>query len=94
MHPSWDFPFGAWFPKGETFDMSKLSDADDDVRMCFCGKAQNLQEELIDSWCDIMSYHILLVGGFNPSEKYARQNGNLPQIGVKIFKKYLKLVGA
>ena len=26
----------------------------------------------------------LLVGGFNPSEKYARQNGNLPQIGVKI----------
>ncbi len=29
----------------------------------------------------------LLVGGFNPSEKYDRQNGNLPQIGVKIFKK-------
>ncbi len=25
-----------------------------------------------------------LVGGFNPSEKYDRQNGNLPQIGVKI----------
>ena len=25
-----------------------------------------------------------LVGGFNPSEKYARQNDNLPQIGVKI----------
>ena len=25
-----------------------------------------------------------LVGGFNPSEKYARQNGNLAQIGVKI----------
>ena len=25
-----------------------------------------------------------LVGGFNPSEKYARQNGNLPQIGLKI----------
>ena len=24
-----------------------------------------------------------LVGGFNPFEKYARQNGNLPQIGVK-----------
>ena len=24
------------------------------------------------------------VGGLNPSEKYARQNGNLPQIGVKI----------
>ena len=25
----------------------------------------------------------LLVGGFNPFEKYARQNGNLPQIEVK-----------
>ena len=25
-----------------------------------------------------------LVGGFNPFEKYARQNGKLPQIGVKI----------
>ena len=27
-----------------------------------------------------------LVGGFNPCEKYARQIGNLPQIGVKISK--------
>ena len=27
-----------------------------------------------------------LVGGFNPSEKYDRQIGNLPQIGVKINK--------
>jgi len=26
----------------------------------------------------------ILVGGFNPFEKYARQNGNLPRIGVKI----------
>ncbi len=25
-----------------------------------------------------------LVGGFSPIEKYARQNGNLPQVGVKI----------
>ena len=25
-----------------------------------------------------------LVGGFSPFEKYARQNGSLPQIGVKI----------
>ena len=25
-----------------------------------------------------------LVGGFNPIEKYARQNGNLPQLGVNI----------
>ena len=24
------------------------------------------------------------VGGFNPSEKYDRQNENLPQVGVKI----------
>ena len=29
-----------------------------------------------------------LVGGFNPSEKYARENGNLPQIGEN--KKYVK----
>ena len=28
--------------------------------------------------------YISLVGGFNPSEKYARQIGNLPSIGVKI----------
>ena len=27
---------------------------------------------------------LVLVGGFNPSEKYARQIGNLPQIGVRI----------
>ena len=25
-----------------------------------------------------------IVGGFNPCEKYARQIGNLPQVGVKI----------
>ena len=25
-----------------------------------------------------------LVGGFNPFEKYARQNWNLPQVGMKI----------
>ena len=29
-------------------------------------------------------FQIYLVGGFNPFEKYARQIGNLPQIGVKI----------
>ena len=29
---------------------------------------------------------VFLVGGFNPFEKYARQIGNLPQIGVKIPK--------
>ena len=28
--------------------------------------------------------NISLVGGFNPSEKYDRQIGNIPQIGVKI----------
>ena len=33
-----------------------------------------------ESW----SFHHLLVGGFNPFEKYARQNGDLPQVGVKI----------
>ena len=27
---------------------------------------------------------MILVGRFNPSEKYARQIGNLPQVGVKI----------
>jgi len=27
--------------------------------------------------------HPFLVGGFNPSEKYARQIGSFPQIGVK-----------
>jgi len=26
----------------------------------------------------------LLVGGFNPFEKYVRQLGNLPQVGVNI----------
>ena len=31
-----------------------------------------------------MSNKSHLVGGFNPFEKYARQNGNLPQIGVNI----------
>ena len=33
--------------------------------------------------------YIIQVGGFNPSEKYARQIGHLPQIGLKIIK-YLK----
>ncbi len=27
----------------------------------------------------------VLVGGFNPFEKYARQMGSFPQIGVKII---------
>ena len=35
----------------------------------------------------LLSYvSMLLVGGFNPSQKYDRQNGNLPWIGVKIPK--------
>ena len=34
--------------------------------------------------------HTVLVGSFNPFEKYERQNGSLPQVGVKI-KKSLKL---
>ena len=33
-------------------------------------------------------FHPNLVGGFNPSEKYDRQIGNLPQIGVKIKKMF------
>ena len=35
------------------------------------------------------NYHTFLVGGFNPFEKYARQFGSSPQVGVK-RKKYLK----
>ena len=31
-----------------------------------------------------LSSKLDLVGGFNPFEKYDRQNGNLPQVGVKI----------
>ena len=31
----------------------------------------------------------MLVGGFNPSEKYDRQIGSFPQVGMKIYK-YLK----
>ncbi len=33
---------------------------------------------------------VSLVGGFNPFEKYARQNGNLPQFSGWKFQKYLK----
>ena len=32
-----------------------------------------------------------LVGGFNPSEKYARQIGSFPQVRVNILKKYKKM---
>ena len=32
----------------------------------------------------IYEKNILLVGGFNPFEKYARQIGSFPQVGVKI----------
>ena len=37
-------------------------------------------EHLRSVFCCSFSH---LVGAFNPSEKYARQNGNLRQIGVK-----------
>ena len=30
--------------------------------------------------------HHVLVGGFSPFEKYARQNGLFPQVGMKIKK--------
>ena len=33
----------------------------------------------------IVSVDINLVGGFNPSEKYALQIGNLPQVGMFFF---------
>ena len=33
---------------------------------------------------DEYTVYVILVGGFNPFEKYARQIGDLPQIGVKI----------
>ena len=40
---------------------------------------------LWDSFKILSEIRYLLVGGWtNPSEKYARQNGNLPQIGAKI----------
>ena len=45
-----------------------------------CGMKQSVTME---------THRDYLIGGFNPSEKYARQIGNLPQIGVNI-KKYLK----
>ena len=32
----------------------------------------------------IVTLFVFLVGGFNPFEKYARQIGSLPQVGVKI----------
>ena len=39
---------------------------------------------LLESSKNQVTSYTYLVGGFNPSEEYARQNGNLPQIGVKI----------
>ena len=42
----------------------------------------------IDQNHQFVGFHISLVGGFNPSEKYARQIGSSPQVGVKNLKKY------
>ena len=39
-------------------------------------------DQILSSNSEDINSH--LVGGFNPFEKYDRQNGNLPQIGVKI----------
>ena len=36
----------------------------------------------------LAKWNNILVGGFNPFEKYARQIGNLPQIGMKIKKNW------
>ena len=38
------------------------------------------------TWKALKENHLYLVGGFNPSEKYARQIGSSPQIVVKIKK--------
>ena len=40
-------------------------------------------DELAEVFKQLMFIKTYLVGGFNPSEKYARQIGNLPQIGLK-----------
>ena len=45
-------------------------------------------QNILPTWIGIISKQ-QLVGGFNPVEKYARQNRNLPQIGVNI-KTYMK----
>ena len=41
------------------------------------------KKSLKRNWTDFFVSDVL-VGGFNPFEKYDRQNGNLPQLGVKI----------
>ena len=56
------------------------------------GQLQNMQHSAYQVWSLALTGHRKdhfchkreLVCGFNPSEKYARQNGNLPQIGLKI----------
>ena len=35
-------------------------------------------------WVGSGGYNLVLVGGFNPFEKYARQIGSFPQVGMKI----------
>ncbi len=40
----------------------------------------------IGDYIFIHGCHSLLVGGFNPSEKYARQIGSFPQVGVNMKK--------
>ena len=61
------------------------------ARSSRCSTAAKAWEEKTEGmgvWLKQSKVH--LVGGWtNPFEKYARQNGNLPQIGVRI-KKYLK----
>jgi len=41
---------------------------------------------LVDGLMEKLQAKELLVGGFNPSEKYARQIGSFPQVGMNIKK--------
>ena len=44
---------------------------------------QSLQQQSIEVVL-LVDPRIILAGGFNPSEEYARQIGSFPQVGVKI----------
>ncbi len=61
-------------------------------KICYFNE-KGIHVEVKENWTNkngAMFCHLFLGGGWtNPFEKYARQNGNLPQIGVE-HKKYLK----
>ena len=56
---------------------------DADERCCSEGMKDVVTTMGTDFSFIFRGYFTHLVGGFNPFEKYARQNGNLPKIGVK-----------